>query len=452
MAITKVINSESQAYRPVLTDTLVLDAVPTVNSFNSVTSDAVARAVAGASGEVPQVTENDNGKVLKAIYDAGGPAVEWGEAPNAVPAVGENDNAKVLTATYSEGTGSYAWATPSGGESSYSAGEGIAISVDTISAKVDGTTLTNNKSSVSQSGIASSKAVFIQNSCDNASSLLIGPANYDYSTEAWFLDWTLSFWRNGSEPQNAGFYRIDLKSDSTWVLPSGWYYRLEGQQVKLYAASTDGTTMSTPIALPLYKEPSTDSANRIVYSASQGTTLPRYVYVYVTDADVAAFRTCNTLNFGVDRYGSDTTMLTAKPTDATLGTYMDWICYVQITGQLGLYDSGSNEYDVRIPKSYKGNIAWSPMYDVLQIVRNVSVSAGNVATFYLDYNTSYGGTDYKIPDTWGVGVFFIDLLISDQSGVAPTKGWNVQVSYSDNDGNTYELYRQAIPADRKSVV
>ena len=79
MAITKVINSESQAYRPVLTDTLVLDAVPTVNSFNGVTSDAVARAVAGASGEVPQVTENDNGKVLKAIYDEGGPAVEWGE-------------------------------------------------------------------------------------------------------------------------------------------------------------------------------------------------------------------------------------------------------------------------------------------------------------------------------------------------------------------------------------
>lgn len=114
-AYTKVINSESASYRPILTDTLVLDAVPTVNSFNSVTSDAVARAVAGASGEVPQVTENDNGKILTAIYDAGGPAVEWGEAPNAVPAVTENDNAKVLTATYSEGTGSFAWATPSGG-------------------------------------------------------------------------------------------------------------------------------------------------------------------------------------------------------------------------------------------------------------------------------------------------------------------------------------------------
>lgn len=110
MAITKVINSESQAYRPVLTDTLVLDAVPTVNSFNGVTSDAVARAIAGASGEVPQVTENDNGKVLTAIYDEGGAAVEWSSAPNEVPVVGENDNAKVLTATYSEGTGSFAWA------------------------------------------------------------------------------------------------------------------------------------------------------------------------------------------------------------------------------------------------------------------------------------------------------------------------------------------------------
>ena len=78
----KIINAEGQKFVPVTTDDLVLDAVPTVNSFNSVTSDAVARAVAGASGEVPQVTEGDNGKILTAIYDAGGPAVEWGEAPS----------------------------------------------------------------------------------------------------------------------------------------------------------------------------------------------------------------------------------------------------------------------------------------------------------------------------------------------------------------------------------
>lgn len=84
MALKKVINSATQQFEPVLVDKLVLDAVPTVNSFNSVTSDAVARAVAGASGEVPAVTESDNGKVLKAIYDEGGAAVEWGEAAPAV--------------------------------------------------------------------------------------------------------------------------------------------------------------------------------------------------------------------------------------------------------------------------------------------------------------------------------------------------------------------------------
>ena len=102
MPIKKVINSESQNYQPILTDTLVLDAVPTVNSFNSVTSDAVARAVAGASGEVPQVTEDDNGKVLTAIYDAGGPAVEWATPEDEVPAIGDSDNGKVLMASVTE--------------------------------------------------------------------------------------------------------------------------------------------------------------------------------------------------------------------------------------------------------------------------------------------------------------------------------------------------------------
>ena len=85
MALKKVINSATQQFEPVLVDKLVLDAVPTVNSFNSVTSDAVARAVAGASGEVPAVTESDNGKVLKAIYDEGGPAVEWSTVEAGTP-------------------------------------------------------------------------------------------------------------------------------------------------------------------------------------------------------------------------------------------------------------------------------------------------------------------------------------------------------------------------------
>lgn len=123
---------------------LVLDAVPTVNSLNGVTSDAVARAIAGASGEVPQVTENDNGKVLTAVYDEGGAAVEWAEAQGGsvdqtydatstnaqsgvavaqaiaaipapsvdeVPDVGSTDDGKVLTASYSGGVGSYSWQT-----------------------------------------------------------------------------------------------------------------------------------------------------------------------------------------------------------------------------------------------------------------------------------------------------------------------------------------------------
>lgn len=106
--IEKVINGGN--YQPTLTDKIVLDSTPTVNSLNGVTSDAVARAVAGASGEVPAVTENDNGKVLKAIYDEGGPAVEWAE-----------------------------------GGSDYSAGTGIEISEQgAIGVKIDGSTITTN--------------------------------------------------------------------------------------------------------------------------------------------------------------------------------------------------------------------------------------------------------------------------------------------------------------------
>lgn len=96
MALTKIINDENKSYRPVLTDKLVLDAKPTVNSFNSITSDAVARAIAGASGEVPQVTENDNGKVLTAIYDDGGAAVEWATAQGGESNVTTSDHQFVV--------------------------------------------------------------------------------------------------------------------------------------------------------------------------------------------------------------------------------------------------------------------------------------------------------------------------------------------------------------------
>ena len=76
----KQITNTDKKYVSVPVTDLKLDAAPKVNSFNGITSDAVARAIAGASGEVPQVTENDNGKVLTAVYDESGPAVEWAEA------------------------------------------------------------------------------------------------------------------------------------------------------------------------------------------------------------------------------------------------------------------------------------------------------------------------------------------------------------------------------------
>lgn len=159
----KIANSNAV---PVLKEDLVFDTTPTVNSFNPVTSDGVARAVAGASGEVPVVTENDNGKVLSAIYDEHGPAVEWADAPSGVPeysaseagkvlgvvltgveetpeldwvdqpadelpAISSGDAGKVLKVNAGE-TG-VEWGEVSGGGSSYTAGDGIAIDGNEIS-------------------------------------------------------------------------------------------------------------------------------------------------------------------------------------------------------------------------------------------------------------------------------------------------------------------------------
>ena len=76
----KQLVSATKTYQPSYPDELLVDDKANVGSFNLITSDAVARAVAGASGEVPQVTESDNGKVLTAVYDEGGAAVEWAES------------------------------------------------------------------------------------------------------------------------------------------------------------------------------------------------------------------------------------------------------------------------------------------------------------------------------------------------------------------------------------
>lgn len=108
MALTKILNDENKSFQPVLTDKLVYDTKPTVNSFNGITSDAVARAIAGASGEVPAVTESDNGKILTAIYDEGGAAVEWADAPSGIPDMAGQDG-KILGAVDNGGTMEAQW-------------------------------------------------------------------------------------------------------------------------------------------------------------------------------------------------------------------------------------------------------------------------------------------------------------------------------------------------------
>lgn len=65
------------------------------------------------------------------------------ELPEGVPAVTSSDDGKVLKASYSGGTGSVSWQTESGGGggTAYTAGDGIDITSDVISADVDGFTI-----------------------------------------------------------------------------------------------------------------------------------------------------------------------------------------------------------------------------------------------------------------------------------------------------------------------
>lgn len=117
MAINKIINVNDGSGREFTENTIAelkFDTKPEVGSFNAVTSDAVARAVAGASGEVPQVTESDNGKILTAIYDEGGAAVEWADVPNEIPEYSGSDEGKMLGVVIegAEDTPALGWVEP----------------------------------------------------------------------------------------------------------------------------------------------------------------------------------------------------------------------------------------------------------------------------------------------------------------------------------------------------
>lgn len=143
----KIINSATTQYEPVLTEELVLDDRPISGSFNSITSDAVYKAISVDPGNVPPVESTDDGKVLTASYGAGGGSFEWADSPKELP---ESLGTAGQVLQVNAGATGVEWATPSGGGSTYTAGDGIAISAqDAISAKVGGGVTIGNASSTS---------------------------------------------------------------------------------------------------------------------------------------------------------------------------------------------------------------------------------------------------------------------------------------------------------------
>lgn len=78
---------------------------------NSITTTYATKSEVQNIDEVPAVTDQDNGKILRASYSQGEGTFAWATPPSVdeVPAVTSADDGKVLAASYSGGTGSYAW-------------------------------------------------------------------------------------------------------------------------------------------------------------------------------------------------------------------------------------------------------------------------------------------------------------------------------------------------------
>ena len=252
MALTKIINDENKSYRPVLTDKLVLDAKPTVNSFNAITSDAVARAVAGASGDVPQVTESDNGKVLGAIYDEGGAAVEWVDPPVALPEYDASDDGKVLGVVVEgvEQTASVDWVDPPVSNVTTSDkqftvgvnGTGLPITVDCSGATevIDTGTITENGTAIryqsSYPAVKFAMANLTENNLGSGTATLTIPEDVTFdsvhmglgSPTAGYLDGTNSMYfctltsgMVSSNKINAGTYTISGSNSNPSVYDDG---------------------------------------------------------------------------------------------------------------------------------------------------------------------------------------------------------------------------------------
>lgn len=73
MSLTKIINvndGSGRKFEETTVGELKFDTTPQIGSFNPVTSDGVARAISGASGEVPVINPGDDGKVLTVVDGA----------------------------------------------------------------------------------------------------------------------------------------------------------------------------------------------------------------------------------------------------------------------------------------------------------------------------------------------------------------------------------------------
>lgn len=87
--------------------TVTVDQTYNHLSANPQSGIAVAQAISG-SGQVPAVTQNDDGKVLKASYNGTTGSFNWDSAPSGVPAISSGDSGKVLSVT-NDSTGTMGW-------------------------------------------------------------------------------------------------------------------------------------------------------------------------------------------------------------------------------------------------------------------------------------------------------------------------------------------------------
>lgn len=114
----KIINSTNDKYEAQLTEEWVLDDTPTEGSFNAVTSNGVAKAIAEGGGTTYTAGDGIDitaGEISAKLADGSGLRFDDGglQIVHQLATPGAEDEGKVLTVT--NNLGAYAWRDPSGG-------------------------------------------------------------------------------------------------------------------------------------------------------------------------------------------------------------------------------------------------------------------------------------------------------------------------------------------------